>query len=187
MNEKYDPISKMFHWLIVVLVAIEFLVAITMPETRGQTEVRTLSELHFSFELLILGVIILRGIWAIIHLRPFVTDKSEAAIHTEPLPSAMYYALYISLIAMPILGWAWASSRSLDVVFFGLFPLPPLIIPLFSAAQLGGMHSLLSVIIAMLVLIHVVHVLYHHYIVHDETLMRMMPDRLAKKMKIGQQ
>ena len=147
MKEKYDPISKMFHWLVFLLVAIEFLVAAAMPEMRGETDV---------------------------------------SIHTEPLANAMHYALYISLIAMPILGWAWASSRALAVSFFGLYSFSPLIIPGISAPQLGAMHSLLGVIIVLLVLVHVFAALYHHYVTHDETLIRMLPVRLAEKMKIEQ-
>jgi len=176
----------MFHWLVFLLVAIEFLVAAAMPEMRGETDVSTLTDLHFSFGLLIIGVIMLRGMWAIIHLRPFVTSKSDVSIHTEPLANAMHYALYISLIAMPILGWAWASSRALAVSFFGLYSFSPLIIPGISAPQLGAMHSLLGVIIVLLVLVHVFAALYHHYVTHDETLIRMLPVRLAEKMKIEQ-
>lgn len=186
MKEKYDPTSKMFHWLVFLLVALEFLIALVMPEMHGETRVSTLTDLHFSFGLLIIGVIMLRGIWAIIHLRPFVTSKSDAEMHTEPLASAMHYALYISLITMPMLGWAWASSRSLAVTFFGLYSFSPLIIPGVTAPQLGAMHSLLGVIIVLLVLMHVFAALYHHYIAHDETLIRMLPVRLAEKMKIKQ-
>lgn len=50
----YSPVAKALHWLIVVLVAIQFVTAFLMPDIGPSTPPSTVIGLHFSFGVAIL-------------------------------------------------------------------------------------------------------------------------------------
>ena len=86
-------------------------------------------------------------------------------------------AIYAFMIVMPLLGWLILSGENKPVPFFGV-QLPALIAentPL--AKQLEELHETLGNIGYFLIGIHAVAALAHHYLHHDNTLVRMLPFR----------
>lgn len=89
----------------------------------------------------------------------------------------MHWALYIFMITVPVLGWLTTSAEGHRVMFYGV-DLPLLIEenkPL--AKQFQGWHELGATIGYWLIGLHAVAGIYHHYVVRDNTLLRMMPKR----------
>ncbi len=81
------------------------------------------------------------------------------------------------MIVMPILGWLVTSAKGNQVMFYG-FDLPLLIAQDKDLAkQIQGWHELGGTIGYWLIGLHAVAGLYHHYVVGDNTLLRMMPKR----------
>ena len=62
-TSRYTSTAKFLHWLIVVLLAAQYIVAWTMPHIGRNTPVTTLISLHFSFGIIILAVAIVRLVW----------------------------------------------------------------------------------------------------------------------------
>ena len=56
----YSGLAKLLHWTIVVLLFMQFSIALTMPEIHRDTVPDRMINLHFSFGLLILLVAIVR-------------------------------------------------------------------------------------------------------------------------------
>jgi cytochrome b561 len=79
------------------------------------------------------------------------------------------------LIALPLLGWANASSRGWSVRLFGVVPLPPLA-PNGSALgpSLGDIHQLAAWALLGVIALHVLGALYHLVIVRDHTVARIV-------------
>ena len=120
----YSPVAKILHWAILLLVVIQFLTAWLAPEGhRGGPS--TLVSIHMSFGIIILAVMFLRAIWRLTHRIPHNDLDSPRWQRNAALLT--HFALYGILIALPILGWMWASSRGWAVQPFGLFTLPALI------------------------------------------------------------
>jgi cytochrome b561 len=84
--------------------------------------------------------------------------------------------LYLLLIALPLMGWANASSRGWPVALAGLIPLPSLS-PVGSPVghALGDWHQVFAWVLLVLIGLHVVAALFHHFILRDGTLRRMLP------------
>lgn len=170
----YDPVAKVFHWTIVVLLAVQFALAWTMPEIHRNTQPETLISLHLSFGILIILVMVLRLVWRLFHAVPLATDRVPS--WQVAIARATHLLLYALLVVMPVLGWANANSRGWDVSPFGLAALPRIMAahtPL--GHTLGDVHTLLAYVTLGLLGLHVAGALYHHFRLKDQTLARMLP------------
>ncbi len=172
----YDPIAKFLHWLVFVLLAIEFIVAWTMPGVHRGEAPTALVSFHFSFGLLILAVIVARVFWRFTHRAP---------VEGTPLPKwdlflahAMHNTLYVALVVMPFAGWMWASYRGWQISFFGLFPVPPLVDVGSSIGKFASsVHSFLGGLLVALIALHAAAACYHHFVLKNDVLKRRLPQK----------
>jgi cytochrome b561 len=79
------------------------------------------------------------------------------------------------MVVVPVLGWVIANSRDWAVGLAPLFDLPR-IMPVGSnlGHDLGDVHSGLAVVLAVLIGLHVLAGLFHHWVRRDDTLRRMI-------------
>jgi cytochrome b561 len=172
----YGATAKAFHWTIVVLVAVQFVIAFTMPDIGPGVVPDGLIDLHLSFGALILLVVLLRLVWRLAHPVPLTTQhlplwQATVAVWTHRM-------FYVVLTLSPLLGWASASVRSWDVSLFGIVKLPALLPPKTRIGYLAGdIHTALSWFLLALVSVHVGAALYHHFVLRDGVLQRMLPGR----------
>ena len=172
----YSPTAKVLHWLIVVLLIAQFIVAWTMPHIGRNTPVTTLISLHFSFGIMTLVVAVFRLAWRATHPEPAPLDGIPPwQVQTARL---VHWSLYALLFVVPVLGWMNASWRGMPILVFGL-ELPKLIAARSPGwAWTGNMHTLLAYyVLPTLVGLHIATALYHYFIRRDGVLQRMLPGR----------
>ena len=170
----YDPVAKTLHWLVFALLLAQYVVAFTMPDIGRGTVPGTLIDLHMSFGLTILAVVVLRWLWRLRHRVPLAT--ADVPAWEQPLARATHVLLYAFLVVNPILGWTNASARDWTITVFGLFRLPHLVAarsPI--GRQAGDVHVFLAWALLALVGLHVAAALYHHFVRRDRILQRMLP------------
>jgi superoxide oxidase len=86
-----------------------------------------------------------------------------------------HLALYVWMLAMPLLGWLTLSAEGETVSFFG-FQLPQLIGASESVADwTQELHEGGGTVGYFLIGLHAAAALFHHYVVRDNTLRRMLP------------
>jgi cytochrome b561 len=171
----YTGTAKLLHWLIVVLLIVQFALAWTMPHIGRNTPLTTLIDLHFSFGMLILIVAVIRLAWRVTHAEPAPEDGIPPWQHLTA--QVVHWLLYILLFVVPILGWINAGWRGYPVTLFGLFDMPKIMATRAAGWNwTGDVHTLLANY-AMLALVglHVVAALYHYLIRRDGVLQRMLP------------
>ncbi|MCX7298378.1 MAG: cytochrome b [Hyphomicrobiales bacterium] len=170
----YTGTAKALHWLIVLLLIAQFIFAWTMPHIGRNTPVTTLINLHFTFGVIILAVAIVRLGWRLTHREPPPEDGLPPWQNLTA--HIVHYLLYALLFAIPVLGWINASWRGMPIVMFGL-ELPQLVATRAPGwGWTGDVHGLMSnYLMLALVGLHVVAALYHHYVLHDGVLKRMLP------------
>jgi len=133
----------------------------------------TLFDLHRSFGALILALAVVRWINRL-------AGGTPATFPVEPrwqriAAHAVHELLYVLIVAMPILGWLGTSAFGAPITVFWLFQLPALVAkdePLANAVL--QVHATLGFVLAGLVVIHVAAALYHHYVLRDQALARML-------------
>lgn len=169
----YTGTAKVLHWTVVVLIIVQFIVALLMPGFRRDTPVTTLISLHFSFGMIILAVAVVRLLWRLTHAEP----PPEDGMPPWQIASAriVHWVLYFTLFTVPLLGWVNASWRGMPIVMFGL-ELPKLVATRAPGwGWTGDVHQLLAYYVMLtLVGLHVLAVLYHSVVRRDRVLQRML-------------
>jgi cytochrome b561 len=173
-SAEYDGVAKALHWLVLALLAAQYLVAWTMPEIHRDSRPDRLVSLHVSIGLLILAIVVVRLIWRLRHPVVLIADKTPG--WQRAAAQIVHGLLYVLLIALPLMGWANVSARGWRISFFDFFALPP-IVPAGSALghELGDIHILAAYALLAVVGLHVAAALYHHFWQRDRVLLRMLP------------
>tara|TARA_R110002126_G_scaffold290914_2_gene449504 strand:+ start:21323 stop:21853 length:531 start_codon:yes stop_codon:yes gene_type:complete len=158
--DRWTRLNISLHWLIVVLMAIQYLIGEWMVSffdggLEGKAMdfgTRFFGTLHIVFGLLILAAAVLRLWDRLAHGRPRLWEGEPN--WASALARITHFGLYVLLLAMPVAGFiAW---------WFG-------------NAWLGDQHVLASNILIALIALHVVGALTNHFWFKTDVLRRMMP------------
>ena len=168
----YDNVAIALHWMTALLVIANFTLAQTWDwfakPVKGLME-----DTHMSFGVLLTIVIFARLIWRVM---PGHQMSSLEAGWVRISSKATHYLLYLLLLAEAGLGFAfrWGAGRPME--FFGL-GIPPLIgeIARPLRRELREFHEWIGWAIIVIALLHAAAALYHHYVLKDRVLERMLP------------
>ncbi|CAM2197288.1 superoxide oxidase [Paraburkholderia kururiensis] len=167
---RYDPVARLLHWLIVALVCAQFVLGWTMPEVHRDTQPVGLIALHLAVGAALVAAMVLRIVWRLTH-RPPPANLSPLL---NTVSGATHFLLYAALVAVPLLGWANASSRGWAVELLGAIPLPALSATGSSVGHaMGDIHSALAWVLLVLIGMHVGAALFHRFVLKDRVLQRM--------------
>jgi cytochrome b561 len=166
----YDDRSIRLHWLTAVIVALLWGIAELIDFfPRGPPKIAVRS-VHIVLGLLLVAVTVRRLIW-----------RSSSGRMLPPAPGGLWSraakpghaALYAVLVVVLLLGIlnAWARGDSI----FSLFSIPRLlpVLPSLKPA-VGRLHKVGANALMLLVLLHALAGLFHHYVLHDTVLQRML-------------
>ncbi len=168
----YGSLAKFFHWTVFFLVAFMLVLGFFMDDVSDKTLKGEVFNIHKLIGLTILLLMLLRATWASINPKPILFNAARWEYFLERL---MHYTLYVVLIAMPLCGWVGSVSGGYTPHLFSLnFNLP---IPQNKSLSdiCFTIHNTLAVVIIVLVSLHILAALYHHFIKKDNILLRMMP------------
>lgn len=171
---KYGAIAQLFHWVIVVLVVTQFVLAQRADSLpRGLALLQTLA-LHKSVGITIFALALLRLLWR--WMNPVPPMPSSSPRWQQIASRISHIALYALLLLMPLFGWLMSSARNFPVSWFGIATLPDLIAPSEKAYKFFHEgHELLAKVLFVLALVHIAAALKHHFIDRDDVLLRMLP------------
>ena len=168
----YGAVARLLHWVIVLLVALLFVVGWIMPDVRHDTRPVGLIAWHLGIGATLLAAMAIRIAWRITHRPPPHTLSPALAAASR----GTHFLLYLALVAVPLLGWANASSRGWPVKLFGAAPLPALTSAGSQSGHVAGdVHGALAWALFALIAIHVAAALFHRYVLKDRVMQRMMP------------
>jgi superoxide oxidase len=173
-RSRYSSLSISLHWLMLILIAAVYAcIELRGYFPRGSDFREGLKTWHFMLGLSVFVLVLVR-IFARV-------TGSTPAISPEPpkwqnvLAKVTHLGLYALMIGMPIGGWLILSASGKAIPFFGL-ELPALIGPNKAfAGQIKEIHETFGTVGYFLIGLHAVAALFHHYILKDNTLHRMMP------------
>ena len=173
---RYGSLSIGIHWLMLLLfVAVYGTVELHGLFEKGSDPRKLLMTWHF-----MLGILVFVLVW--LRLAARLSGPTPAILPEPPglqqlSSKLLHLALYALMIGMPLIGWLMLSAAGKPIPFFGL-ELPALIGENKDLAeQLEELHEVVGTTGYFLIGLHTVAALYHHYIKHDNTLTRMLPER----------
>jgi cytochrome b561 len=177
MSVPHGPVTIALHWTAAALVVAAFSMGLAMEELpRGEARNFAMM-LHYSLGTLVLGSVLLRLLHRLL-LRPASQAETGPAAR---LAGLTHWALYGLMLGIPMTGALdrWARGRPLSI--FGGFVVPaPFPIP--ASKVWEDIHVALAWTLMGLVAAHVAAALWHHLVLRDSVLLRMLPGRMSKRL-----
>jgi len=175
-SERYGSAAIGLHWLILlILTAVYASIEMRTFFPKG-SDLRELMKLwHFMLGLSILALVTIR---VVIHMIGPSPDIQPIPPEWQSLMArSMHILLYLFMIGMPLAGWLLLSAGGEPIPIFGL-QLPALISQNKNlAALIKEVHEVGGTVGYFIIGVHAAAALFHHYIVRDNTLTRMLPGR----------
>jgi cytochrome b561 len=169
---RYDPVAIFLHWTTAGLVVLQMTLA-QIWGLWGRPTHHLMVVAHMSFGIILSAVIVARLVWRLIpgHQVP-PSEVGLAGLASK----GVHYLLYAMLVAEAVLGFIlrWSGGESMS--FFGLSIAPPF--AEWSRAahhQVNELHEWNGWAIIIVAAGHAAAALYHHYVLHDRVLRRMLP------------
>lgn len=175
-TERYGSIAIALHWLMLLLIGAVY-ACIELREffPKGSDPREALKTWHFMLGLSVLLLVSVRLVVQAIGPKPRIVPEGPA--WQELAAKLMHLALYALMIGLPLAGWLLLSAAGKPVPFFGMH-LPALIAENKNLAELiKEVHETGGTIAYIIIGLHAAAALYHHYVVGDNTLLRMLPKR----------
>lgn len=172
LPERYTWIAILLHWLVAILVVLQFAwgwwmqsIAKTPQGPRADA-----FNWHKSVGLTILALMVLRLAWRLMHRPP---PLPEMPAWRSRLARASHLSMYCALIILPLAGYLGSVFSGYPINYFGWS------LPLWGARQLAvkdamsAVHLVTSWILAAAVCLHLAGAFKHAFIDRDRLLTRM--------------
>lgn len=175
-RDRYARLSIFLHWAMLLLItAVYSCILLRENYLKGSDMREGLKTWHFMLGLSVLALVIIRIVARLLTTKPPI--KPEPPAWQMLLARITHLALYVFMLGMPIAGWLILSGEGKPIPFFGL-ELPALIAPDKGLAeQIEELHETVGEVGYYLIGLHALAALFHHYVVKDNTLHRMLPGR----------
>jgi cytochrome b561 len=175
-TDRYGSLSIGLHWLmLLLLIAVYACIELREFFPKGSDPRAALKTWHF---MLGLSVLVLASIRLVARVtNPVVIVPLVMPGWMQLSAKLMHITLYVLMIGMPLAGWLLLSAESKPIPFFGL-QLPALIAESKDLAELiKEIHATSGTVGYFLIGLHATMALFHHYVLKDSTLKRMLPKR----------
>lgn len=174
--KQYHKLSIALHWLMLALmIAVYACIELREFYPKGSEIREGFKTWHFMLGLLILGLassrLAFRCFQAVPPIQPTPAKWQTASAHL------VHIFLYILMIAVPIAGWLVLSAAGKPIPLFGI-SLPALLEENKELAKtIKKIHATVGEIGYFVIALHAIAALFHHYIIKDNTLLRMLPSK----------
>ncbi len=173
-SNRYGAIAITLHWLIGLMILGSIILGLYMVSLELSPLKLKLYSWHKWLGVTIFLLAVVRTLWRLTHpappFPPNLPKWQHVAAHTT------HIAIYILLFAIPLSGWMMSSAFGFQVVYFGVLPIPDLLVKNKELAeQLKALHEILNIALWVLLFLHIVAAIKHHVIDRDAVLYRMLP------------
>lgn len=168
----YGSIAKIFHWLIFFLIFGMIIFGYSLENISKETQAMAYN-LHKLIGLSILCLMLLRIIWALFNPKPLIPLNTR--LWERIAERLVHYLLYALVVAMPLVGWVGSSAGGHPPHLGNILIRFPITEDKALAKMFMNLHNSIAILLIILISIHVLAALYHHFIRKDDVLKRMLP------------
>jgi cytochrome b561 len=171
-HSSYSRTAITLHWLIAVLV-FGNIVGAVYAEGLPDAERGAIMGIHKSVGITVLALTLWR---LVLRLKAgFLVLPAHMKRWEIVLARFTHIGFYVLLLVLPLSGWAFAASPERPLVWFDIVPLPDS--PLGKAGRgfFHAVHGPAAFLALVLVVLHVLGALKHHFVDRDDVFSRMLP------------
>lgn len=171
--EAYGSLSKFLHWAIVLLIVPQYFLAEAAEELPDGLEKLQLFTWHKSLGMLVLLLALARIGWKVMNKG---MPGAIGVAWQRKAAAAGHGLLYLLILAQPLSGWVLSSSANYPVTMFNWFQFPAIVGENHDLHEaMEDVHELLFNALLVVAAIHIAAALYHHFVLKDGVLRRMLP------------
>lgn len=175
-TSRYGSIIRYVHWLTVLAIVVAYLL-VDLGEDEGNESSATPSLMlqgHYLAGLAVLALLLPRVLARLATPVPPIVPPPRKLVVLAA--HAVHLALYVFLLVQPVLGILQVNYAGQPVTLPWVdWRLPVLVGPDHAAHEfIGELHETLGEIFYWVIGLHIAAALWHHYIVRDNTLRRML-------------
>jgi cytochrome b561 len=174
-SESYGAIPQAVHWLTVILVAIAWVLGIFGDDLAKGGPRRAGLFIHVSAGLAVMALLVFRLVWNLAN-RPPQPESTGLGVWADRLGQTAHYLLYTLLIAVPVVGIVLQFARGDALSIFGIADISsPWVKDRAFARNVKEVHEVLAHTLIFVGGLHAAAALFHHWVLRDRTLTRMLP------------
>lgn len=171
---RWHPVSKALHWLMAGLIGWQLWLGWTAEDLPFSPRKLELFITHKSIGLVLLMLVLVRLAWRMRTGVPAPADQGSALEHR--LASLGHGLLYVLMFAVPLSGWWISDTSRIPFKLFGIVPAPDFLATDKGSSELAAsVHEALVIALVVLIVVHVLAALRHHFLLGNATLRRMLP------------
>lgn len=172
MTDQYTRTAVALHWLVAGLIIAAVFLGWTMTSMAISPARLKAFNYHKWVGVTVLALAVFRLAWRLGHRPPPLLPMprwQQLAAHGG------HALLYLLMLVVPLSGWIYSNATGYPVVYLGKLPLPNLVGKDRALADTWQqIHVTLATALAVLVALHVLAALQHHFLHKDNTLRRMI-------------
>ncbi|MEZ5477662.1 MAG: cytochrome b [Thiolinea sp.] len=172
-HQQFGWVSILLHWVMaVILIGLYFVGDYMVELTYYDPLYHTLPAWHKAFGVLMGFALLFRLVWVYAQPRPHPYSESPLELNLAKLGHLSLYGL---LVVMIISGYLISTAKGKGIEIFGLFEMPALLGADEERGELAGkVHEFAGNAFILLVGVHALAALFHHFYRKDSTLTRML-------------
>jgi len=176
MRQQYDRVAIGLHWTIALLIVAAFLLGLTVDDFPKSWDAAIVNT-HVLLGLAVLALSVARLAWRLGHKPP--PPLKSAGPLAETLAKLAHGLLYLLMLAVPLIGipTLFYRGRGIDLGLFAIGPLLERTPAIFR--PLTEIHELSAYALLLLAGGHALAAIYHHVVLRDRTLRRMLSQGAA--------
>lgn len=173
-ESRYGWVSRLLHWAMALAIIGMLGLGTLISRMEPSLANLWLFGLHKSIGISLLVAIALRAVWHQISPPPApLTDGIP--VWQQFAARLVHRCMYLLLFVVPLTGWVASAATGIDVIVFGRITLPAIVPPSESLDHIFFLaHSILTKLLAGLVLVHVTGAMHRHMVHRDRSLRRMI-------------
>lgn len=163
------------HWTVALLIVATFGLGLWMGEVPARADRPYYFAIHASLGMTLLVILAVRIAWTLLNTHPAAPAGTPPWQHAAA--RLTHLGLNVLTLVTILLGWFLAGVHDTPIVplAFGVVPVPsPLALSHAAEDFLEEAHELTAYALMALAGLHVVAALWHHYVLRDNTLRRML-------------
>jgi cytochrome b561 len=179
----YGTVSRLFHWVTVILVLIMIPVGLTMIQDIPRPLQDKLFILHKGLGPLVLVVVLLRLAWRWFNPPPPLPADIPAV--QRQAARLVHAGLYTFLIVQTVSGYVRVTTGGFPIEALRALGIPPLLPKAEGVAKVAStVHAVSVTILILLIAMHVAAASYHGLVRRDGVVSRMWPP-ISRRKTVG--
>ncbi|OJX11212.1 MAG: hypothetical protein BGO77_07535 [Caedibacter sp. 37-49] len=172
-KDSYGLISRLFHWAMAILIISMLIVGYMMTGIQNPELKMRIYDIHKASGVTLLVLVMLRLLWKLNNIAPMLPNKTP--FWQVMVSKASTVLLYVMMFLMPISGLLMSLLSGYAINYFGFFKIAPFFLETTLAGSIAyHIHIYSSYALVMLIAMHIVAAFYHHLVLKDNILRRII-------------